>query len=68
MAAPLGEVYDGTLMRYRSEDEQTTGEVPEDTWKGGCSIMVRTLRQHEHRQRRAPRAPEMSADLSRSGR
>ena len=52
MAAPLGEVYDGILMRYRSEDEQTTGEVPEDTWKGGCSIMVRTLRQH--RQRRAP--------------
>ena len=46
MAAPLGEVYDGALGRYRTEDEQTMGEVPEDTWMSGYSVMVRALRQH----------------------
>ena len=46
MAAALGEVYDGALGRYRSEDEETVGNIPEDTWKSGYSVIVRALRQH----------------------
>ena len=64
MAAPLGEVYDGALGRYRSEDEKTTGEVPEDTWKSGCSVMVRALRQLCSHARPRGRAPTCLALLA----
>ena len=43
MAAPLGAVWLTDERRYRTEDEQTEGLVPTNTWMYSCAIMVPPL-------------------------
>ena len=41
MAAPLGTVWLVEQKRYRTEEEQTTGPVPENLWQFGVQVQVR---------------------------
>ena len=41
MAAPVGSVWLADKQRYRTEEEQTEGQMPENLWLIGFSVTVR---------------------------
>ena len=45
MAAPVGSVWLSEEQRYRTDEEQTEGQMPENVWLIGYAA---TVRQHQH--------------------